>query len=228
MKLAALVSGGKDSLFAAYIMHSQGFEIRYLITLLPERADSYMFHHPNAHLTQYQAEAMGLPLLTKSTKGEEEKELQDLKEIISSVKGEIQGVASGAVFSEYQKQRIDVVCEELNLISFAPLWHKNPETLLREMLESGFEIIITAAAARGLDESWLGRRIDEKCIEDLRELNRKYKIHMSGEGGEFETLVLDMPMFRKKLKILEARKEWSEMSGTYVISMGAKNAQRRS
>lgn len=228
MKLAALVSGGTDSLFAAYVMHSQGFEIRYLITLLPERADSYMFHHPNAHLTRYQAEAMGLPLLTKSTKGEEEKELQDLKEIISSVKGEIQGVVSGAVFSEYQKQRIDVICEELNLISFAPLWHKNPEMLLREMLESGFEIIITAVAARGLDESWLGRRIDEKCVEDLRELNKKYKIHMSGEGGEFETLVLDMPMFRKKLKILEARKEWSETSGTYVISMGAKNAQRRS
>lgn len=217
MKLAALVSGGKDSLFAAYVMHSQGFEIKYLITILSEREDSYMFHHPNAHLTQHQAQAIGIPLLTKSTKGEEEKELQDLKEIIGSAKDEIEGVVSGAVFSEYQKQRIDVVCEELRLVSFAPLWHKNPEMLLREMLEAGFEIIITAVAAQGLNESWLGRRIDEKCIEELKELNKKYKIHISGEGGEFETLVLDMPMFREKLKILEARKEWSETSGVYII-----------
>lgn len=217
MKLAALVSGGKDSLFAAYIMHSQGFEIKYLVTILPEREDSYMFHHPNAHLTQHQAHAMGIPLLTKSTKGEEEKELRDLKEIIGSAKDEIEGVVSGALFSEYQKQRIDVVCEELRLVSFAPLWHKNPEMLLREMLEAGFEIIITAVAAQGLNESWLGRRIDEKCIEELKELNKKYKIHISGEGGEFETLVLDMPMFREKLKITKARKEWDGVRGTYVV-----------
>ncbi len=217
MKLAALVSGGKDSLFAAYVMHSQGFEVKYLVTILPEREDSYMFHHPNAHLTRYQADAMEIPLLTKSTKGEEEKELQDLKEIIGSAKDEIEGVVSGALFSEYQKQRIDVVCEELRLVSFAPLWHKNPEMLLREMLEAGFEIIITAVAAQGLNESWLGRRIDEKCIEELKELNKKYKIHISGEGGEFETLVLDMPMFREKLKITKARKEWDGVRGTYVV-----------
>ncbi|MFQ6105871.1 MAG: diphthine--ammonia ligase [Candidatus Hydrothermarchaeaceae archaeon] len=218
MKLAALISSGKDSLFASYIMHSQGFEIRYLITLLPEREDSYMFHHPNTHLTQYQAEAMDIPLLTKSTKGEEEKELQDLKEIIGSVKGEIRGVVNGAVFSEYQRQRIDVICEELNITSFTPLWHKNPEMLLREMLEAGFEVMITAVAAHGLNESWLGRRIDEKCIQNLRELNKKYKIHISGEGGEFETLVLDMPMFKEKLKITKARKEWDGVRGTYVVS----------
>lgn len=217
MKLAALVSGGKDSLFAAHIMHSQGFEIRYLVALLPEREDSYMFHRPNVHLTQHQAQVMGIPLLTKSTKGEEEKELRDLKEIIGSAKDEIEGVVSGALFSEYQKQRIDVVCEELRLVSFAPLWHKNPEMLLREMLEAGFEIIITAVAAQGLNESWLGRRIDEKCIEELKELNKKYKIHISGEGGEFETLVLDMPMFREKLEITKARKEWDGVRGTYVV-----------
>ncbi|MBI5253044.1 MAG: TIGR00289 family protein [Euryarchaeota archaeon] len=217
MKLAALVSGGKDSLFAAYVMHSQGFEVKYLVTMLPEREDSYMFHHPNVHLTQHQAQSIGIPLLTKSTKGEEEKELQDLKEIISSAKDEIGGVVSGAVFSEYQKQRIDVVCEELNLVSFAPLWHKNPEMLLREMLEAGFEIAITAVAAHGLNESWLGRRIDERCIEELKELNKKYKIHISGEGGEFETLVLDMPMFGKKMEILKARKKLDATSGIYTI-----------
>jgi ABC transporter with metal-binding/Fe-S-binding domain ATP-binding protein len=217
MKLAALTSGGKDSLFAAYVMHSQGFEIRYLLTVIPERKDSYMFHHPNIRLTEYQASAMDIQLLTKVTKGEKEKELEDLKQLIASVKDEIEGVVSGALASEYQKQRIDAICEESNLKSFAPLWHKDPETVLGEMVEAGFEVIITAVAAGGLDESWLGRRIDRQCIEELKEVNKRYKIHISGEGGEFETLVLDMPMFKRKLEIIKARKEWDGTSGTYLI-----------
>ncbi|MFQ6136210.1 MAG: diphthine--ammonia ligase [Candidatus Hydrothermarchaeales archaeon] len=217
MKLAALTSGGKDSLFATHIMHSQGFEIRYLITLLPERIDSYMFHYPNVHLTKYQAKAMGIQLLTKTTKGEKEKELEDLKKIIGSVKDEIEGVVTGALFSEYQKQRVDIICERLNLKSFAPIWHKDPEMLLREMVDAGFEIIVTAVAAYGLDESWLGRGIDEECIQELKELNEKYKIHIGGEGGEFETLVLDMPMFKRRLEILKAEREWNKDSGVYRI-----------
>ncbi|MEE8167474.1 MAG: diphthine--ammonia ligase [Candidatus Hydrothermarchaeales archaeon] len=216
MKLAALTSGGKDSLFAAYIMHSQGFKIKYLLTVLPERSDSYMFHHPSVRLTSYQARAMGIPRLTKGTEGEKEKELEDLKALISSVKGEIEGVVSGALFSKYQKQRVDAICEALNLRSFAPLWHKDPEMLLREMLDAGFEIIITAVAAMGLDENWLGRRIDERCIEDLKDLHKKYKIHICGEGGEFESLVLDMPLFKQRLEIVKARKECG-ISGTYAI-----------
>lgn len=217
MKLAALTSGGKDSLFAAYVMHSQGFEIKYILTVIPEQANSYMFHHPNVRLAEYQASAISIQLLTKTTEGKKERELEDLKELIASVKDEIEGIVSGALASEYQKQRIDTICGELNLKSFAPLWHKDPETVLREMLDAGFEVIITAVAAQGLDKSWLGRRIDKKCIEDLKEANKKYKIHISGEGGEFETLVLDMPLFKRKLEVIKARKEWDGARGTYLI-----------
>ncbi len=217
MRLAVLTSGGKDSLFAAFIMHSQGFELSCLITLYPERADSYMFHYPNVRFVEYQAKAMGIPLLTKTTSGEKEKEVDDLKKVIGSAKSKIEGVVTGALYSEYQKQRVDITCEELGLVSFAPLWHKDPEMLLREMLDANFEVIIAAVAASGLGEDWLGRRIDEECIEDLKELNRKYGIHMGGEGGEYETLVLDMPMFREKLEIIGGRKEWDGASGTYAV-----------
>jgi ABC transporter with metal-binding/Fe-S-binding domain ATP-binding protein len=217
MRLAALTSGGKDSLFAAYTMVSQGFELKYLITMYPESPESYMFHHPNVRFVEDQAKAMGIQLLTKTTKGEKEMEVEDLKEGIGSVGAEIDGVVTGAVSSEYQKQRIDVVCEELGLVSFAPLWHKDPEALLREMLDAGFVVIITATAAEGLGADWLGRRIDERCVSELRELNRKYGVHMSGEGGEYETLVLDMPLFREKLEIVEACVEWEGTSGAYAV-----------
>jgi len=219
MNLVALSSGGKDSLFAAYVMHAQGFEIKRLITIFPERRDSYMFHHPNVHLTVDMAKSMGIPFLKRTTGGEKERELIDLKDAIASAaaKGGIRGVVSGALSSEYQRQRIDVICEELGLVSFAPLWHKDPEMLLLEMLDAGFEMIITAVAADGLDETWLGRKVDMECIEDLKDLHRRHRIHIGGEGGEFETLVLDIPLFKKKLEIKKARKEWDGISGVYVV-----------
>jgi ABC transporter with metal-binding/Fe-S-binding domain ATP-binding protein len=217
MKLAALTSGGKDSLFAAYIMHSQGFEIRYLVTLLPRSEESYMFHRPNAWLTVYQAAAMGIPLVRRATKGEPEAEVEDLREALRSVRDKIQGVVSGALASEYQKQRIDVVCEELGLVSFAPLWHKDPEKLLKEMLSAGFEVIITSAAAEGLSKDWLGRKLTKSCIENLKKLGEKHGLHLAGEGGEYETLVLDMPLFSHKLEILGARTTWNGTSGSYVV-----------
>lgn len=217
MKLGVLTSGGKDSLYAAYIMHSQGFELKYLITLLPENPYSYMFHYYNAKLTEFQACSIGIPLIQKSTKGEKEEELKDLAELIKSVKDELDGIVTGAIASEYQKQRIDFICEELSLRSFAPLWHKDQEMLLEDMLSAGFEIIVTAVSAYGLDESLLGRKIDKKFVEDLKAVNKKYKIQLAGEGGEYETFVLNMPLFKYKLEVSKARKEWSGSSGACII-----------
>jgi predicted ATP pyrophosphatase (TIGR00289 family) len=215
MRLAVLTSGGKDSFFAFYVMASQGFDIRYLLSVVPETKESYMFHRPTIGLLKLQSEATGIELLTKNTLGKKEKELKDLKDILSSVK--IEGAVAGAVASEYQKQRIDVICEDLGLKSFVPIWHKDPKLLLMEMIDANFEVVITSVNAEGLDESWLGRKIDEKCVHDLISLNEKYGLHVSGEGGEYETLVLDMPLFNKKLEILKAKKEWDGCSGAYIV-----------
>jgi ABC transporter with metal-binding/Fe-S-binding domain ATP-binding protein len=217
MKLAALTSGGKDSLFAAYLMHSQGFEIRYLVTLQPISDESYMFHFPNLWLTGLQAAAMGVPILSRGTSGEKEEEVKDLEALLRSVGGEIEGVVTGAIASEYQKQRIDMVCEELGIPSFAPLWHKDPQILLRELLGAGFEVIITSVAAEGLDKSWLGRTLDEKAIDDLKVLGERHGLHLAGEGGEYETLVLSMPVFNRRFRVLRAHINWHHTHGVYEV-----------
>lgn len=216
MKLAALISGGKDSLYAAYLMALQ-HEIKYLIAVLPERNDSYMFHHPNVWATELQSEAMGIPLVKGSTAGEKEKELQDLKNLFLQVKDEVEGIVTGALASEYQKQRIDSLCEELGLKSIAPLWQKNAEQYWRELLSAGFEVIVTSVSAQGLDESWLGRKIDFQALEELKKLAKKYRFHLGFEGGEAETFVLDMPLFRKKIEVVKAKKEWDGARGSYII-----------
>jgi uncharacterized protein (TIGR00290 family) len=88
---------------------------------------------------------------------------------------------------------------------------------LKELLVTGFEVIITAVAAEGLDQSWLGRRLDEKAIADLEKLSDKHGVHMGGEGGEYESFVLDGPIFRKRIRILSAHKEWDGARGSFVI-----------
>lgn len=214
MRLAALISGGKDSSFAIYRALQEGHVITDLITIVAENEDSYMFHSANIHLTGLISEACGIPLTSAASSGEKEKELDDLKGALGRVK--VDGVAVGAIASEYQASRVRRICEELELVMYAPLWHKDPETLLREMIEL-MDIRMVKVAAAGLDESWLGRRFDEKLIEDLLALNRKYRVHIAGEGGEYETLVLDAPYYKKRIKLIETRNVWKGNYGVLKV-----------
>jgi len=178
-----------------------------------------MFHTQNIELTKVQAEAMNIPIITKVTKGEKEKELNDLKEALMSIRNEIDGIVCGAIESEYQRSRVEKICEELNLDCIAPLWKRDPVEILHEMLKSGFKIMIVAVGAAGLTKDWLGRIIDEQCLTELVELNKKYKVHLAGEGGEFETFVLDCPLFRKRIEVEEYETRWDEktQSGELII-----------
>ncbi|MCZ7385830.1 MAG: TIGR00289 family protein [Candidatus Methanoperedens sp.] len=214
MKLAALISGGKDSSFAIFKALQEGHSVTDLITIKPANEDSYMFHSANIHLTEMISVASGIPLTVETSKGEKEMELADLKKALSRVK--VDGIAVGAIESEYQASRVRRICEELGLEMYAPLWHKEPEALLREMIKY-MDIRMVKVAAAGMDESWLGRRFDEKMIKDLKALNRKYRVHIAGEGGEYETLVLDAPYYKKKIDLVETRNIWMGDHGVMKV-----------
>ncbi len=214
MRVACLFSGGKDSALALFCSLQSGYRVEKLLTIVP-REDSYMFHHPNVKWARTQAEAVGIPIVMKKTGEDREGELRELREAIARLG--VDGVVSGAVASEYQREKIGLICEEIGIASFAPLWKKNQEALLRELAGAGFEVIITRVAAEGFDESWLGRKIDEECIEDLLALNKKFGVSLCGEGGEFETFVLRAPFFKKRIEIEKSRKAWKGASGELVI-----------
>ena len=219
MKLAALISGGKDSLFALYKEYEKN-EIKCLINLKSKNPDSWIFHTVNVHLTELQAKAMDLPLISFETEGIKEKEVKDLKRAVKTAKEryKIEGIVSGAIKSNYQKERIDKICGELNLKSITPLWHIDEEKYLKDLIKNKFKVIITSIAADGLDKSFLGKEIDNELLEKLKIINKKNEINISGEGGEFETLVLDCPLFKKRLKIKKAGIEMeNECTGKYLI-----------
>lgn len=204
MKLGVLFSGGKDSTYAAYLAKKQKHELVCLISLFSKNKDSYMFHTPNIEKVKRQAQVMNLPILVGKTAGVKEKELKDLEKIIKDAikKYKIKGITTGALHSEYQASRIQKICDKLKIKCLNPLWHKNEIEYLEELIKNKFKILIVGVAAYPLDEKWLGRIIDKKFIEDAKELKEKYKIHPAGEGGEFETFVLDCPLFSKPLKVV--------------------------
>ena len=219
MNIASLFSGGKDSVLALYKVLEEGHEVKTLITISSKNPESYMFHVPNIGLTPLQAEAIEIPIIFKTTKGVKEEELKDLKESIEEAiqKYQIKGVVSGAIFSNYQKSRIDNICRELNIKSFVPLWNRKPEEMLVKMIDSGFKIIMSAVAAGGLGPEWLGKELNDAAIKQLLNLHNVCHICTAGEGGEFETLVLDAPFFKKRIEIIDAEKIWDGQSGVYNI-----------
>ena len=205
LPLAALISGGKDSLYAAYIMHRLNYNIKCFVTILSENPNSFMYHTPNTKWVGLQAKAADIPIIFKKTKGKPEEELEDLSSAIEEARRRfnIKGVVLGALYSRYQRSRVERICDNLGLKMFSPLWHVNQETEMKELLKEGFDVIITKVAAEGLDKKWLGKKISNEIIERLLELKERFAINVAGEGGEFETFVLDCPLFKKRIKIKE-------------------------
>jgi ABC transporter with metal-binding/Fe-S-binding domain ATP-binding protein len=215
MRLAALVTGGKDSILALYRAQQMGHCVEVLGTMLPQRSDSYMFHFPNLHMTKYISEALEIPLVTAQSCGIKEKELDDLKAFIASF--DVDGIVSGAIQSSYQRDRIQNICDELGIQSVTPLWHQDPYSLMQELLSLRFKVIIVGVFAHGLDQTWLGREITPETLQRLVELNKKYQISLVGEGGEYESLVLDAPIYRKRIEIVETETSYENGSGVFVV-----------
>jgi diphthine-ammonia ligase len=218
MRLGVLFSGGKDSTFALHKAQEKE-EVVCLITVVSKNKESYMFHTPNIDVTALQAEALGLPLVSVVTEGKKEEELADLERAIALAVSEykIEGVVTGAVESVYQAQRVQRICNLLNVWCFNPLWKHDQKALLEKLVEKHFKVIISGVFAYPLDEKWLGKEIDNEVIRKLVELQGKYGISPSGEGGEIETTVLDAPLFKKGIEILDSEVDFRGNSGVFCI-----------
>jgi len=218
MKLAALFSGGKDSTYAIQVAERLGYQVEYLLTINPASDESYFFHYPNIWITRLQAEAMGKRHLLSSAKSPSKAdELQALMSLVDRVSGEIDGLLSGVTRSRAQYDAFRKFCAEKGLELVAPLWGLDPIKLLEEMISEGLVIMIVGVAAEGLGRDLLGRILDEDVVLLLKNLSKRYNVNPLGEGGEFETLVIDAPFFKKRLKIIEYEVSWDGYSGLLRI-----------
>ncbi|AMD18452.1 hypothetical protein TL18_05745 [Methanobrevibacter sp. YE315] len=218
MNVAVLFSGGKDSTMALFNALESKEDVKYLLSMKSKNDESYMFHVPNIHITDLLSQALDIPIISVETDGIKEEELEDLRSAFENLKSlGVEAIYTGALYSVYQKSRIEKLADEVGLKVFSPYWHVDELEYMRKIVSLGFKIIICGVAAWGLDESWLGRVIDDDVIDELVKLNEKYYLDIAFEGGEAETLAIDGPIFKKRIKILKYKKEWDVDSGVFII-----------
>ncbi len=217
-RVAVLFSGGKDSgLALSYALKYA--DVKCLIIIISKNPESYMFHTPNISWAPKQAEMTGIPIIVQETRGEKEIELEDLKKAISKAKKQykIDAVVTGAIESVYQASRVQSITNELGLECFNPLWQRDQLAHLKELVDSGFDIIIIGTFGEGL-EKLLGRKIDNKFIEDVRLLRDRLKINPAGEGGEYESFIINAPYYSKGLTI-ESSKILKDKESGMILSI---------
>lgn len=217
-RLAALFSGGKDSILAIQLAEAMGYHVEYLITVRPASEESYYFHYPNIWVTSLQARTMGRRQIMVSARSmSRNDELLALRDAVELVRDEVDGLLSGVNRSRSQHDSFKRLCDELGLEFITPLWMRDPREVLEEVVSSGIIAMIVGVAAMGLGKELLGRIVDHELISLLSSLSERYGVSILGEGGEFETLVLDSPLFMKKIKILDYEVRWSGYSGILLV-----------
>ncbi|CAN6626367.1 diphthine--ammonia ligase [Trichomonascus vanleenenianus] len=220
MKFVALVSGGKDSMFNILHCIKNGHELEALANLHPpvdhgsDEMDSFMYQTVGYHALQHYSECLGVPMYRAEIKGknvaqgleyapEENDETEDLYNLVKTVMeahSDVKAVSVGAILSTYQRTRVESVCQRLGLTCLAYLWNRPQDELLDEIIDSGVDARIIKTAGIGLNRTHLGRSLGD-IRSDLIKFNSMYGLHLCGEGGEYETLVLDAPIFRKRLQL---------------------------
>ena len=220
MKLAALFSGGKDSTYAIFIAKKLGHTVDILLTLHPYSDESHLLHYPNIRFTQLQSESMKIPqLIEKTTSDNPENESEKLNSLIISAKENfsIEGIVHGGILSKYQKDNFSLICKKNKLEIISPLWNKEPLYYMKELLDENFEYIISTVSSDGLDDSWLGRQINENDLDNLLTLQKKFNFNLNFEGGEAETFVINCPLFQKPLLIQDSITKWDGYRGRFEI-----------
>ncbi|KAK7061844.1 Diphthine--ammonia ligase [Favolaschia claudopus] len=226
MKYVALLSGGKDSCYNLLHCKRNGHELVSAASLGPgpgkEEIDSYMYQTVGQDAIELVARALDVPLYRRVISGQALEqgseygarshasgttgdETEDMHALLSTVKAhhpEIEGVSVGAILSNYQRVRVEHVCRRLSLTPLCYLWQRDQGELMAEMVEAGMESILIKVAGIGLTTKHLGNTLAQMQPTFIK-LNNLYGAHICGEGGEYETLTLDCPMFKQRIVLKE-------------------------
>jgi diphthine-ammonia ligase len=198
--VSALVSGGKDSIYAAYLAETQGWPVDELVTLRPDDPDSMMFHTPNLDLVALQARAWGRRSRSVPVPGRDE--AAELGALATALAGDRGPIVTGAIASSYQWARLVRIADRLGRRLYAPLWRRPAERVVREEIAAGLDIRLVHLAADPLPPDWVGRRLDGPLLDALiARSDGGQRLNVAGEGGEYETAVVDAPFFRERIEI---------------------------
>ena len=198
MNVTCLVSGGKDSVLALWLALHQ-FNVISILSVRSRCPESYLFHIPNTQYVALIAKMLNIPYRTIFVENcHVEDEIQALKDFLTE--SEAEAVITGGIRSDFQRYKFNYSAISAKMKCFNPLWRLSPRTLMSELLDNNFHIIFSSVAGMGLGRELLGKKITTEMLESIQKTVPESELTMIGEGGEFESLVLDAPFFLLVLK----------------------------
>ena len=200
------LSGGKDSTYALYETLKEGLNVKHLLFI----NTGSKAHLVNKWVLKLISEAVDIPAVSVN------KELPAIQKTLRKLKADtlVSGVMTTPEHIDWYKE----VCNPIQVKHYAPLWGKNPLTALDAMKQLGFHmLVIEVDTAMGSNKNWLGKEIDDTMLNELKQLEKKQKINPIGEWGEYHTIVLDCPIYKKKINILKSEITWKNSKGYVAI-----------
>jgi diphthine-ammonia ligase len=193
-------SGGKDGCFSCYLALAQGYKLSHLVNCVAKEYQRVNFHGTEKRIVQLQSQAIGIPVFQQETTPGNYTE--DFKNAIRTLLPDgIKGMVFGDIYNDQHLAWVEGVCADLGIEAIEPLWGKSTDEVINDFLDLGFEAVIVAADARLIDQEWLGKRADRDFIDYLKAKD----IDPCGENGEYHTVVVNGPLFKKRIEIAESR-----------------------
>jgi uncharacterized protein (TIGR00290 family) len=212
MKVIASWSGGKDSCYAYFLAKEQGHQVLSLITMMMSE-DKSNFHMIPTGILDAQAEAIGVPLLKKTTTPETYE--QDFKALLAECKKQgAEGLVTGDIYevAGHEEGWLGRICKETGLTPVKPLWMGDTKKIYLDYIATGLKATVVRTN-RDLSLDWLGRVLDQKFYDDIQKLPG---VDPCGEGGEYHTVITDGPSFTQKVVIEESEKKRLESGLGYL------------
>ncbi|MEM1586844.1 MAG: diphthine--ammonia ligase [Candidatus Bathyarchaeia archaeon] len=204
LHVVASWSGGKDSCLALYKAALNGFKVSYLLNFI-SKDRRCMSHGLNPELIAAQSQAVGIPIIQRETTWDAYEEIFKAT-LIELKRMGIEGAVFGDIHVKEHLDWVNRVCNEAGIIPLEPLWGMDPERVLRDFIDAGFKAIVVNVKADLFGEEWLGREVDLNFLNDLQKLRKESDFDLCGEYGEYHTFVIDGPIFKKRIKILESKR----------------------
>ncbi|MFX0087702.1 MAG: diphthine--ammonia ligase [Candidatus Hodarchaeota archaeon] len=208
MRVVCLVSGGKDSVFAFWLALHQ-FKVVEILTVRSNCSESLLYHIPNSQYVIAIAKMFGIKhkdIWISSCDINDE--INSLEKAL--VKSGADAVITGGIRSDFQRYTFNRAALQAKMKCFSPLWRLSPKKLMSELLDTKFNVIISSVSGMGLGKDLLGKQITYEVLDSFRKASPDSDISITGEGGEYESFVLDAPFFPSEIKIIESKIHWDE------------------
>ncbi len=217
MRVSCLISGGKDSIYALWCALHQ-YEVVSLISIVSDNLESLLFHIPNSKYVSLIAEMFSLPLISVTIKSDGLKE--EIEQLVNAIyKSETEAIITGGIRSDFQRYHFNRAALLANVKCFNPLWRLSPELIIQDLIKNHFEVILISVSSMGLGKDFLGKKLTPKLISKIKDNSYDFDQAIIGEGGEYESFVLDAPFFPSRIVIQESQIHWDEFrdEGTLEI-----------